>query len=598
MTSPPERTVSAGRRRLLLLLHLLLFTLAMGLFSWALEAADPAELGGNGLLDVLPPQFYVVLLLLVLGFVLAVTGPRPAVPLLVLYTLGLIALLHGTVPILFEEPRYPWTYKHIAATELIAATGRAHPTVDIYNNWPGFFALNAWFSDALRVEPLEYARWAQPFFAVVGFGAAVFALRGFSADSRTVFAAGWLFVVANWVGQEYFAPQASAFVLALVIVGLVSRGTPADADFRGPRLRRIVAPFDRLGARLTRTERSEPHSPTPPRLPGNAMLALAGVCWVGLVLTHQLSPIFVLAWVAAFALLTGRMPLWIPAVAAVVQVVWILQALPWLVDNVDFLSPDVASSARPKGAGDAGLRGQEVAKYAQLAVMGLLVAVAAAGAWFRIRAGRWEPALYALVLIPALVATVQRYGGEGPLRAYLFALPFLALLVVSACTRHGQLRRLRYGVVALLVAAAAPLAVFGLELAHRVPPEDLRIAAWVERNIPSDAARVYPSEASVRQLTADYARLADAPVLRLSLYERYLGRRWDRATVSLIESDLREFSVRQGYVILTPGQENYFELYGLVPSGSFEGLRDALTEAPGFTLAHRDGAARVFRWTP
>jgi len=177
VTSLPRRPLSPGRRLLPLFLHLLLFVLAMGLFSWALVAADPGELGESGLLDVLPPQYYVALLLLVLGFVLAVTGPRPVVPLLVLYTLGLIAVLHGTVPILFEEPRYPWTYKHIAATELIGATGSVERSLDIYNNWPGFFAIHAWFSDALGIAPLEYARWAQPAFATAGFAAVVFAVR-------------------------------------------------------------------------------------------------------------------------------------------------------------------------------------------------------------------------------------------------------------------------------------------------------------------------------------------------------------------------------------------------------------------------------------
>ncbi len=581
-----------------LFLHLLLFVLAMGLFSWALVAADPGELGESGLLDVLPPQYYVALLLLVLGFVLAVTGRRPVVPLLVLYTLGLIAVLHGTVPILFEEPRYPWTYKHIAATELIGATGSVERSLDIYNNWPGFFAIHAWFSDALGIAPLEYARWAQPAFATAGFAAVVFAVRGFSADTRAVFAAGWLFVAANWVGQEYYAPQAAGFVLALVIIGLVLRGTPTGADFRGPRLRRIVAPLERLGGRARRRKPLGPDLPTPLGLPAKATLALAGLTWFALVVTHQLSPILVLAWLAAFALLTGRMPLWIPAVAAAVQVAWLLQALPWLSDNVDFIAPDVVSSARPEGATGAGFAGQEIARYAQLAVMAVLVTVAAAGAWSRIRAGRWEPELYALVLIPGLVATVQRYGGEGPLRAYLFALPFLALLVVVACTRQGQLRRLRFGLVALVVASAAPMAVFGLELANRVHPEDVRAAAWVETHVSPDAAQVYPAEVSLRQLTADYARFDDAPVLRLSNDERYLGRRWSAATLARVESDLVDLGVSEGYVILTPGQKNYLELYGLVFPGSFDGFQRVLEEDANFSLVYADGPARVFRWVP
>ena len=201
--------------------HLLIIAAAIVLFARALDTADTTELGGRGLLDVLPTEFYGALALLVAGFVVAVTARRMEISLLILYTLGLIALLHGTVPVLFDEPRYPWTYKHIAATDFIDATGSVDRSVDIYNNWPGFFAVNAWLSDALDMKPLEYARWAQPAFSVAGFAAVVFALRGFTSNTRMVFAAAWLFIAANWVGQEYFAPQAVGFVLGLVIVGLV-----------------------------------------------------------------------------------------------------------------------------------------------------------------------------------------------------------------------------------------------------------------------------------------------------------------------------------------------------------------------------------------
>jgi hypothetical protein len=306
----------------------------------------------------------------------------------------------------------------------------------------------------------------------------------------------------------------------------------------------------------------------------------------------------VLVWVFAFYFVTGRLPLWIPLAMAVVQGLWILQALPWLVDNVDFVAPDLASSARPAGVGENALDGQELTKYAQLAVIAVLSTVALVGAWLRVRSGRWEPALYALLLLPVAVVTAQRYGGEGPLRAYLFALPFVAFLAVAACSPSGRLGRLRFALLAALVAAAAPVAVFGLELGNRVPAADIRTAEWVDRVVPGDAARVYPSEVSVRQLTAGYARFEDAPVLRLSRDERYQGRPWDEQTVTRIKSDLRDLRVRLGYVILTPGQRDHLALYGIVPEGSFESLEAALSEDDDFALVHSDGPARVYRWTP
>jgi hypothetical protein len=464
--------------------------------------------------------------------------------------------------VLFEEPRYAWTYKHIGPTELIGATGALHPTIDIYNNWPGFFAAAAWFSDALGLRPLEFVTWAQPAFAAANLTGVLFAVRGLTTDPRRAWASAWVFLLANWVGQEYFAPQAPAFLLSLVLLGLVLRTAPGATG-------------------------------VPLALRPRHALALGVLLWLALVSTHQLSPVFVLAWIAAFALLTRRLPLWIPIAMAVVEAAWIAQAWPWLRGHVDLFSFDFAASARPPGF-DASLAldGAELAKHAQLVVMIALAGVALVGAIRRARAGRWDTVVLAFVLIPAALVTLQRYGGEGPLRAYLFALPFLAFLVIGAT----GMRRLRLGAITALLVSAAPVAFFGTEYVNRMAPEDLRTAAWVERHAAPEGARVYPSDVAVRELTRSYTRLAGSPLLRLSLEERYVGRRWDGATADRIDRDLRDTGSATGYVVLTPAQDRHLRFYGLTSADAMRSLERALSASPRFTTAHRDGSARVFRW--
>ena len=69
-------------------------------------------------------------------------------------------MIHGTAPLLFAEPRYAWTYKHIGVVQYINLHGALDASIDIYHNWPGFFALAAWFGRIAGINtPLAYAAW-------------------------------------------------------------------------------------------------------------------------------------------------------------------------------------------------------------------------------------------------------------------------------------------------------------------------------------------------------------------------------------------------------------------------------------------------------
>ncbi len=67
----------------------------------------------------------------------------------------------------------------------------------------------------------------------------------------------------------------------------------------------------------------------------------------------------------------------------------------------------------------------------------LMAALGGYGFVRRLRAGRRDLALAGLVVAPGLAVAVQSYGGEGPYRAFLFALPWLAFLAATACVRSS-----------------------------------------------------------------------------------------------------------------------------------------------------------------
>ena len=79
---------------------------------------------GFGLLSALGSGWYVALMLLVVGFAFAIWS-TPKIPgLFGAYVAGMVVLLHGTTALLYDVPRYTWTFKHLGVTEAIITPAR------------------------------------------------------------------------------------------------------------------------------------------------------------------------------------------------------------------------------------------------------------------------------------------------------------------------------------------------------------------------------------------------------------------------------------------------------------------------------------------
>ena len=95
--------------------------------------------------------------------------------------------------------------------------------MDIYHNWPAFFALSAWFGRVAGTRPLEFVAWAQVFFNACNLVLLRYVFGALSLDLRLVWIAVFVFFSANWVAQDYFSPQAFAFTLSLGLCGVILR---------------------------------------------------------------------------------------------------------------------------------------------------------------------------------------------------------------------------------------------------------------------------------------------------------------------------------------------------------------------------------------
>src|SRR6266516_3225207 len=61
-----------------------------------------------------------------------------------LHAVALTVMLYGTAPLVYSQGRYSWLYKTIGVVQYVNVNGRLNSTIDIYQNWPGFFAFAAW----------------------------------------------------------------------------------------------------------------------------------------------------------------------------------------------------------------------------------------------------------------------------------------------------------------------------------------------------------------------------------------------------------------------------------------------------------------------
>jgi GT2 family glycosyltransferase len=587
-------------------MHAMVLALAGVAWALSLRGADLQRMAGLGLLNALPAPYFIAIGLLLAGFVASLSRPQLPSRVPWLYAVALIVVLHGTTPLLYDEPRYPWTFKHLGVIGLIDHAGAVDRSVDIYNNWPGFFALVAWLSAVTGVRAITFAPWAQVFFNVANLLALQFALRGVTSDKRLLWTASLLFVLGNWLGQDYLAPQAFAFPLSLVVLGLCLRcGRLARAPVSGVG-RWWVGALDGLRRSVLRREPVE-EVPSAAPLPPAAAVAIGGVCYLVIVVSHQLTPMTLLGGVLGLALFTRRVPLWIPLAMGLVEAWWLWLSWPYLSLHFSLFDPAPSSSAAPAGyrIGD-GLPGLAIVAYAVRAEILILLVLAAIGAVRRLRNGHWDIAPAVLFAAPLAIVTLQSYGGEGRYRVYLFALPWLCFFGATALSpTRDPLRTLRQR--ASLVAASACLttclllAYFGLELMNRVDPDDVASAAWFERHAPPDSLLVGVTTNFPLRLSARYAAIYDKDYPgppSLTEHAVYRRRRLGRADLPRIERTLRGFGARHTFFTLTASQERYARLYGLLAAGSMTSLDGALRASPDFRLVYRRGSSSIFAFQP
>lgn len=583
------------------LLSLVSLTAAMMLWWTGLPTIDPDGMTDLGLASILPWQIYAALALLSAGFALVLSPRQSAGILPALHIIGLVIILHATPAIAYGTLRYSWAWKHLGIVDYIqrhGAVDRVAEYLSAYHNWPGLFLVTAWAGDLLGLNSLDLsypARFA-PLVLNLGFVVTLMVIyRQLCDDNRHVMGGAWVFVLGNWVGQDYFSPQGVTFLFYLVLLALFLGPLHCRVGFSAP-----VGPG--IVSRVWALAVGEPSRWRRSYTAAEKGLAtvLALVLIAAIVSTHQLTPLVVILATGGLAL-TGRLSPGFLIFALIAELSWTLY----------FAAPFVATYLIAE-IGRLGAMAVAVEKLADTSIMppdrlwvvwagrslsGIIVIAAVIGGLSRLARGYRDGTAAILCLVP-LPLLVTPYGGEILFRAYLFGLPMLAFFAASML--FPRRNRGGAGAVAFLTvlgftgSVAFFLANNGKDLEYRFAPDEIETAEWLYSTAPSgslliEGARSYPSQ------FLNYERFTYVPISEEDASARA---RIVADPVGVLAGWLSDDTQREGYLIITRSQKSYLEAQGILPAGAIADIEQKLLASPRFLIAKASPNAVVFKLNP
>ena len=460
--------------------------------------------GVLGLVNVLSPLFWMGLILLVIGLVIVCAhGSRWAW----LNVAALVTALHGLPGMLEPNPRFNVAWVHTGFADHIATEGTLLRFVDARFSWAGFFAGGGLLQRLTGTDSLLWlVRYAPLFYN----GAAVILIgllaRRFRATEPQAVIAAALFGCLNWIGQDYFAPQATAFLLYLTIVTVVLYAFPA-APGRGRR------------RWLTTLLRAAPDNHR--GLDGRAAVAVLAACCllvVAMVISHQLTPGILVSATLLLVIVNATRLRVLPIFVAVVFLAWLSYAADvYWIGHFDNLTGSVGKvgslvtqnvSARTTSIEP----GRQIVLRARIGLALLtwgLASISIAVHWIR---RRTPIALVCLFVAPFPMLVLQPYGGEMALRVCYFTLPpaaiMISLLVVPGARTQTRASTVRWVLCGAAIALLTPVFVaarFGNESFESFSNADVALSRRLY-DVAPDGASVF---IALAQSVQSYDRFGD-----------------------------------------------------------------------------------------
>ncbi len=585
----------------------ILMSIAALLWVISLQGVNLRGMTDTGLLDVLPATFYLALAVLTVSFFLAEFEFHSSPLVLGLHLLLMIFILHGTPIILYgpDTMRYAWAWKHLGIIDYIMRHGSVDPTIaflNAYHNWPGFFAVNALFTQTAGLSsPLSYARWSQIYFNLLFLGGLAILYRTFTVDRRLIWLGAWFFLILNWIGQDYFAPQAMAYFLYLVTLGILLtwfRSTIKPDSFHlmhGLRSKRLETWARWL---FVHSVSEVPEQPTDPRR--RVLLIVAVILNMAVItFTHQLTPLVLIVSLVFLVLFQRIYSTSVAVLMFVFENIWIWfvatpfvgQNLPGILATLGDLNGNVSqnlislSNASP---------GQVIVSLMGRGLTLLVILLAGIGFLSRLRTGRIDLTAILLAVAPIPILVANSYGGEILFRVYFFALPSLAFLIGAVflperTTRNSWWQTVGGAALSLVILAGFLFAYYGKEAENYISPPEVAASQYLFSTAPPGSLII--------------AGTADYPAL-IHNYEDYtyvnIAQEPAASREAMLQDPINDMSswmsnsqYTGAFLIITRSQEAAVDMIGSLPRGSLARIEQALVQSDQFTVLYQNQDAVV-----
>ena len=591
----PEFVAPSHRSPALNLLLISALVAATGLWALAVAQARGHTVGSYGLLPVLGSSFLVAAVLTIGVLAVALRFIRTAWPAAVV-ALGLLLFEFSASPIMLAStPLGTYTYKHFGVVDYIVHGGALRDSLDIYQQWPGFFAAAAGLVRLSGRGPLAYANWAELLFEALN-AVVIFAIaRRFSRGHPVVpYVTVLLFETANWEGQIYYSPQTMAFLLALIFqFFLLSLLEPA-------RLRRPLSHRRWLTIPPLESQGGEQNDNLGMAARVVGIIAIFGA----IVITHQLTPYVVFSGIACLWAL-GVLRHWpVVLTLAMMLVIYTLLHLP-AVDHNQLLTgfsfgksaggPPPLASSSPQQA----LAGV-LAKAIGLGIWGA-TGVCVLSYWRRL----------GVIVIPVILAftpllflLITDYDGEVIYRVFLFSSPWCALIIamrLATLVRMPILRWTAVGFWALFAAlGSAQASAFGMYPMSLVPPGEISASAYFLEHAPPKAVLVLAAASFPSRLNGLYTlhNLDTQNDPSLDEVPQFDGNGLDRIDPKAVAQVVAYLAGGTGYLVIAPSMDQYVNYDGTFKRGILSALVPRLKASPYWRVWYSKNGVIIFQALP
>jgi hypothetical protein len=598
---------------------------ALGLWLASLQDVDIRALTDLGIASVLPAQAFAALALLTVSFFLALHRERPSVPVLLLHVVALIVMLYGVSIMIGEAARASGSWRHVGVADYINRHGGVNPYLDHRHNWPGFFVLVAFATQLTGLPSLiGLAAWSDLYSNLLYLGPLAMIYRAATSNQRVVWLAVWFFFLTNWVGQDYFSPQALGYFLHLTLFAVLLTWfrPPAGAPLWSGPLPARLAPAARLADRVVGWFRpaAAPLTLTRPLQRAGLIAVVALIMLVG-VSIHQLTPFVTLTTLVLLVAFNRIVPRGLVVLLAVLISAWMVYfAAIWLSGQFATMVKDAGSV---KDVVDANLTGRMkgspehlIVVYGRLALASAVWLLGLLGALRCLKNGYRDATCAILAVTPFIFAISQPYGGEILQRTFFFTLPgtvfFVASLLFPRPDDEPSWLRTACGIVLSLGLVGGFLIarhgnermdwfshqeIAALEFAYDVAKPEQMPTGNAERPKPELLPRLvtgswnipwqHRNEEMYEYVYLDESNAPNPPPNRLAEID-----------ADHVANVLRAKAHIGSYLIISRSQKAESDLISGVPAGTLDRLEQEILASGKFAVIYENQDARVFTLSP